>query len=1821
MSLKTLSWLGFSGIAVVVAVCFAVLFGVQDSDSPSDVASQLDDTAKDRLATDAAIKQIAAESKIIDTPDADTRSNPAELATNAVAPPNFVPAPPVDHEATPPPGFSFASYHEVKRAPMTVEDFDHEGTATPTPEWMTYGPGMLADQAAATERDWTFGWVKLAEGADLAALRGSLAAHGGQLLGEAGDLVRARLPHDAARLRAIAAAESVAGIGAVPAERKVTDTLRELAFTKTHDQVPVWITLMGDDPDGRWRSALKDLGAEVGQFDPAIRTYAATIPLDTLGPIAEADYVLAVETIGRVEPTLEIAAPSMGADALRTYDQATGMFTGVGGASVTVGVMDSGLNVDHPDISSNRRSICGANFTDAVDPREEDQDMWFDYIGHGTHVTGIVLGNGAVDPSRAGMAPLVQDIRFAKALSSYGGASALAWNRAMDWFAKPTACGDGVPRKALVINSSLGVGADLWEGRSVVERKIDASIWAARQLFVTSAGNSGTDALASMAGAKNALSVGAAQNIGDIASFSSQGPTVDGRLMPKIVGTGVSVAAPDGFGSRDGYVALSGTSMSSPSVVGVAALVMDAMPELREEPAALRARLMASAIKPDAFMGDDDAFPLDNTNGPGSIQNVFGLGKVSARTAVLNRDEEHGWVGGSAAFDMDADSHAYHDIVVPEGASRLDIVMSWDEPAADSIASPVLHDLDLWVDRGASCQTIGACGHYNSRSRVDNVEWVIVPNPPAGVYRLKVLPNRIYGTAPRAGLAWTVIRGESTPTLSVAADNDSIEVAPEKSFDVTVTMSNDAYVAAGANLRVDCRAEVGSEACDGLSYEPMDSGVEREDGVERSLVRDGVSIVVGEIGPDEQQTVSLRFSGQPEGSFRLHFSASAWNGNSASTSVGVVVGEPESGPPAPTQQPSNDDFANAMVLEDAEGEVTFDLVTATPDPGEPAYALAAGHPQRARSVWYVWTASETALARFSVAQAVEDDYADFVVVDVFPDGPLSSLKAVGTGLLGGGSTFFADEGETYRVRLSINSVNIFSGAKPTLMLKWGAGSRPENDDYVLAALIEGETGSLEGSNQGATTELDELMGNSSAFTPVTLDGWGASVWHNWTAPSTGDWRFSVDRRSLIVAVFVGDTMADARLVSGVPAGETVFPATEGVEYRIAVASGSSYFGAADFTLSWEPGLRESPGNDDFAAAEFAFGNFAFGSISPNDLTVEHGEPVESGVRTAWWNWQAAADARYTWLVSSDGLGDAPLQMSVFEGDDLTALQLVGVDTGDESVQLQTVFDARAGASYRVALGLPRDAAQVSLGVQFIAMEWGETPENDDYDNAAPLVAASGTVAGSNEFATSEKGERTGTLGDSSLWWTFEPEASGWMRFAVDGPNGSKLAIYMVDANGDMELVSISRDLVDVAATFRVEAGARYVVRYGTYYWDASGYGGAGRGSFELSWGPSEAPALLRYVGSVESGQIADDGTEIELSTLGNQAFNADGTELYVASAGGIVVFDRDPDTGKLVMQETLAEYPVFDPDTQLIWDDNGDALLVASCDAWLKFTPREGGGIEPAGQVDGAPCASEGVLLHGDLVHNIVKPWLIETYRFDEGHDALSLVDSFFVPDVAMAVLTPDGSHMYAVTEDDDEYALYVIERDGDTGTLRIAAIMPGGMDPGVDGLADVQALAVNSSHLFVSVGSGGAATLVFDLADPANPAPLGLQDAFVSVGASFANCYYPVARSNVAAVDVACGSFGHLYTVQVASDGAVMASDFTRANGFNTDAFGNVIPANDDVLSFAGSPDGRHLYLAGSVFTFFFDPDIGFGFLYTDQMLVFERVYEAEVDSAETDG
>ena len=544
----------------------------------------------------------------------------------------------------------------------------------------------------------------------MADLAGDLAGTGAEIVGNSGRMVRARLPGDASSLAAISALDAVDAIGAMPPEAKLASFEDGPVPRGPDGLTPVYVTLMTDDADGRWRRAMEDLGAIVGGYDADLRVYRANAREGVIQALAAADYVLAVEPIPIVEAAHDTAVPAMGADALRAYDGSPGLFSGTAGGSVPIAVMDTGLNINHLDIASHRDSICGANFAynsgwhGPDGPLVEEEDLWIDSNGHGTHVTGTVAGNGFVDQRFAGMAPGVRHIRFAKVLDSRGFGFGDSIRSGMDFLAAESGCSEAGRMsdrvKPLIVNMSLSRSARVFEGRDVGARKLDSTVWSHRQLYVVSQSNEGISGFSNYGAAKNSLAVGAALDDGALAWFSSHGPTADGRLAPSVVGTGVRVFSAQGDGSRGGYRAINGTSMASPAVAGVAALLMDAVPAHKEQPALTRARLMASAVRPDPWLEEGAGFPPDNTSGPGSIQARFGMGKVSARASALDRDQADGWKSGSATAKLEDGEYAYHDIEVPAGASRLDIVMTWDEPPADAVASTVINDLDLWLGPG-----------------------------------------------------------------------------------------------------------------------------------------------------------------------------------------------------------------------------------------------------------------------------------------------------------------------------------------------------------------------------------------------------------------------------------------------------------------------------------------------------------------------------------------------------------------------------------------------------------------------------------------------------------------------------------------------------------------------------------------------------------------------------------------------------------------------------------------------------------------------------------------------------------------------------------------------------------------------------------------------------------------------------------------------------------------------------------------------------------------------------------------------------------------
>ena len=262
---------------------------------------------------------------------------------------------------------------------------------------------------------------------------------------------------------------------------------------------------------------------------------------------------------GLAEPQSDVSIPLVGAPAAWA--------AGLTGSGVRVAVLDTGLDVDHPDLAG---AVAGtADFTGA------HGDGTVDRQGHGTHVASILAGSGAASAGRyRGMAP---DARlYSATVCTAGGCPESAILDGMDWAVRD--------KGARVVNLSLGEPGT--PGTDLLEEAVERLTSAYGTLFVAAAGNDGT--VMSPASAPAALSVGA----------STEDDTLARELVdkPDIVAPGVAItAARSGDSGLPGsaYTTLSGTSAASPHVAGAAALLAQQHPEW--SPAQLEASLIGAA--------------------------------------------------------------------------------------------------------------------------------------------------------------------------------------------------------------------------------------------------------------------------------------------------------------------------------------------------------------------------------------------------------------------------------------------------------------------------------------------------------------------------------------------------------------------------------------------------------------------------------------------------------------------------------------------------------------------------------------------------------------------------------------------------------------------------------------------------------------------------------------------------------------------------------------------------------------------------------------------------------------------------------------------------------------------------------------------------------------------------------------------------------------------------------------------------------------------------------------------------------------------------
>jgi serine protease AprX len=485
---------------------------------------------------------------------------------------------------------------------------------------------------------------------------------------------------------------------------------------------------------GAVAALVRAVGGTLGRELPILDAQVANVPNLSLLFLTSSSLVKRIAMDRPVVRTMERTGATIGSTLARQE-------LGYDGTGVTVAVVDSGVTSWHDDLTGTMVSQRVDRFVDFVNGHQAPYD---DY-GHGTHVAGIIGGNGFdSNGARAGIAPGV-GLAVLKVLDAAGRGRISDVIAAFDYV---LANQQVLPVR--VINVSLGAG--VFESYNsdfltlAAKRAVDAGI-----VVVVAAGNNGRHNGTSQYGGVTApgnapwvLTVGAASHGGTVdrtddtvAGFSSRGPTlVDRAAKPDLVAPGVgieSLSDPNSsmYASRspyllDGtvptsylpYLSLSGTSQATPVVSGTVALMLQAAPALT--PNLVKAILQYTS---QAYAGYDALTQgAGFLNAHGAIELARFFAAPSASPYPSRSEWSHQLIWGN---------HRVSGGRVTPNASAWSSGVTWGRPstpAGDSIAWGVVWSSlgglgGAWTTWGAECLDAGCNAVVWGGGKSDNVVW------------------------------------------------------------------------------------------------------------------------------------------------------------------------------------------------------------------------------------------------------------------------------------------------------------------------------------------------------------------------------------------------------------------------------------------------------------------------------------------------------------------------------------------------------------------------------------------------------------------------------------------------------------------------------------------------------------------------------------------------------------------------------------------------------------------------------------------------------------------------------------------------------------------------------------------------------------------------------------------------------------------------------------------------------------------------------------------------------------------------------------------
>lgn len=448
---------------------------------------------------------------------------------------------------------------------------------------------------------------------------------------------------------------------------KVFDDLEDRFARHSGPQDVIVVFTHDTDPDDGLRQA-REVADPVEPYRTfhIIPGFAATLTADQVRRIAALEEVRQVEWDAPGDPELDTATRFMGpdhvVDDLGLSGDRDGAERSWTGDDVTVAVLDTGIDGDHVDFPDGKL----IHFLEVATGETEPVDGG----SHGTHVASIAAGTGDGDPDYRGVAPGASLIGL-KITDPDGDRSSRSLAiEAYEWIVDHK---EEYGIDVATISFGFGTATD---GTTSLELAIDAA-WEAGIVCTKSTGNGGPQrrTITVPAAARGIMAIGAVLDPGDtrgtgpaghgvkhgfqLATFSSRGPTTDGRVKPDLAAPGVSITAAEA-GSGDGYTTFSGTSMAAPFTAGTVALMLTANPGL--SPDGVR-RILRDTTEDWGLEGAD----IDH-----------GWGRIQVARAVVEAA-----AGAGRALDATAP-------VVPDHVTRTGVLgTTLDDPGVSEVTIPV----------------------------------------------------------------------------------------------------------------------------------------------------------------------------------------------------------------------------------------------------------------------------------------------------------------------------------------------------------------------------------------------------------------------------------------------------------------------------------------------------------------------------------------------------------------------------------------------------------------------------------------------------------------------------------------------------------------------------------------------------------------------------------------------------------------------------------------------------------------------------------------------------------------------------------------------------------------------------------------------------------------------------------------------------------------------------------------------------------------------------------------------------------------------------